>query len=61
MREQVVPRLLEFWSFFRSKAAHAARQALSGEARVALQRTPAAASCSSELEFLHCMLGKTKL
>ncbi len=25
----MVPRLLEFWSFFRSKAAHTARQALS--------------------------------
>ena len=26
----VAPRLLEFWRFFRSEAAHAARQALSG-------------------------------
>ncbi|GAB4814206.1 hypothetical protein N2152v2_001252 [Parachlorella kessleri] len=29
VRDLVVPRLLDFWSFFRSKAAHAARQALS--------------------------------
>ncbi len=30
LSKQVVPRLLEFWSFFKTKAAHTARQALSG-------------------------------
>lgn len=41
-KREVAPRLLGFWRFFRAEAAHAARQALSGELAAAsvVQKCP---------------------